>query len=563
MIRLQLPLALIILHLVACAPVAEPVSESNTASEPVAAKSDADTMFTGSEQSKSIWDRVTKADTLVPDQLDQLFADTISYLDEVEPTKESLDLAIIVTQVVYGERRERQGDAYQQIADLVSESKSEELRKRAAELASTARQLRLIGQPIEVTGKTVTGESLNWSDYEGKVVLIDFWATWCGACIEELPNVVANYERYHDRGFEVIGITADQEQATVAAFLQKENIPWPNLFDSQDTGHPMAIKYGVISTPTVFLVDQNGVVVSLDARGPELSKQLAEIFDEPAGETNADQTDKSETENAPSDDKAATIITNSIGMKLATIPAGRLLMGTEEVGSRAAKNEEPQHPIRITQPFFIGIYEVTRNEYKKVMGTDPSVSRRTDKGRDDLQGVDTSRFPVDNISWFAATEFCNRLSANENRDPCYRIEGEDVAIQKGNGYRLPTEAEWEYACRCSTASVWHFGNDAAGLDEHAWFGTKRTSAVGQKRPNGFGLHDMYGNVWELCQDWYSEAYYQASPSADPTGPATGQHRVIRGGSWFNDASRCRSGNREGIHPASHYNNFGFRVVRVA
>ncbi len=233
---------------------------------------------------------------------------------------------------------------------------------------------------------------------------------------------------------------------------------------------------------------------------------------------------------------------NSIGMKLALIPGGEFLMGSpaSEVGRY---DDESQHRVRITKPFYIQTTEVTQGQWKSVMGTEPWKGGSCVK-----EGAD---YPASYVSHDDAVGFCRKLSARD-----------------GATYRLPTEAEWEYACRSGTESSYSFGDSGAQLGQYAWFftnvwgiGEKYAHRVGQKRANDFGLYDMHGNVFEWCSDWYGDDYYDSSPPNDPTGPSEGSFRVFRGGSWGGTAGLCRSAIRGRGSPSLRGFNLGFRVVR--
>ncbi len=250
-------------------------------------------------------------------------------------------------------------------------------------------------------------------------------------------------------------------------------------------------------------------------------------------------------------------------MKFVRIEPGSFLMGTtndqvDELmrqfpGSQREwfDDEQPQHSGKISRPFYLGIHEVTQGHYRVVMGDNPSHF----KGSDDL--------PVETVSWLDAVEFCNKLSEREKRTPFYRIAGTEVTVVGGDGYRLPTEAEWEYACRAKSTTLYSFGDNPDKLGDHAWYASNadfKTHPVGQKLPNAWGLHDMPGNVWEWCADGYDEKYYASSPPADPPGALGASHRVFRGGSWRFFPGRCRPAFRSGHAPDYRFSDVGFRVA---
>ena len=237
-----------------------------------------------------------------------------------------------------------------------------------------------------------------------------------------------------------------------------------------------------------------------------------------------------------------TDITNSIGMKLQLIPAGNFTMGSPD-SEKGYTEREQQHPVRITKAFFLGKYEVTQGEWQAVIDSKPW------KGRDNVKEGDD--YPATYVSWEDAVNFCKRLSRKE-----------------GIGYRLPTEAEWEYACRGHSATRFHFGDDEGKLGEHAWYdknaaaaGERYAHRVGLKRANSFGLHDLHGNVSEWCNDWFDAKYYSKSPADNPQGSVAGLYRVLRSGCWFNGSVECRSAMRHWSSPSSRDKNLGFRLAR--
>jgi formylglycine-generating enzyme required for sulfatase activity len=228
--------------------------------------------------------------------------------------------------------------------------------------------------------------------------------------------------------------------------------------------------------------------------------------------------------------------TNSIGVKFRLIPPGEFLMGSPESEEGRWADEGPQHRVRITEPFYLGVYPVTQAQWYSVMGSNPSC----------FQGPQN---PVENVSWSDAQEFLRKLNGQS---------GEPDRV-----YGLPTEAQWEYACRADSTTRYYFGEDASLLSEYAWYSSNSggsTQPVGQKRPNAWGLYDMHGNVWEWCSDWYDGGYYAISPVDDPQGPAIGSIRVYRGGGWFDTPGCCRSALRSRSMPSFRRNLLGFRLA---
>jgi formylglycine-generating enzyme required for sulfatase activity len=226
------------------------------------------------------------------------------------------------------------------------------------------------------------------------------------------------------------------------------------------------------------------------------------------------------------------VITTSSGVSMAAIPGGWF-----EMGSKSGRElDETVHRVYVS-PFYMDQFDVTQDQFQKVMGHNPS--RWTDP-----------RCPVEQIRWIDAAKYCNARSRLENLSACY-----DSATWKcdfaADGYRLPTEAEWEYACRAGSTTEYPFGDSPARLGEFAWFREncpRSPQPVGSKPANAWGLSDMCGNVWQWCNDFYQEDYYRQSPERDPHGPETGLTRVLRGGCWNSRADKCRSAYRYYMDP---------------
>jgi formylglycine-generating enzyme required for sulfatase activity/serine/threonine protein kinase len=243
-------------------------------------------------------------------------------------------------------------------------------------------------------------------------------------------------------------------------------------------------------------------------------------------------------------------VTNSLGMKMVLVPAGKFQMGSPAEENNRGFDED-LHEVEITHPFYLGIHEVTQDQYARVMGENPSYFSATGEGSSKVKGQETGRFPVEMVSWSDAREFCRRLSALPEEK------------RRGSLYRLPTEAEWEYACRAGTSTAFHFGEQLSSRQANfaaADSSVQSTTAVGSCAPNAWGLHDLHGNVWEWCQDWYDG--YDATSRQDPNGPRSGDSRVLRGGSWADAPADCRSANRSKLLPPLRTQHIGFRVVLV-
>jgi len=245
------------------------------------------------------------------------------------------------------------------------------------------------------------------------------------------------------------------------------------------------------------------------------------------------------------------VLVTKSGIEMIVIPGGSFEMGSKD----ASPDEMPVHKVSISS-FWMDRYEVVQEEFRKYQLPDPS----------HFKGA---RQPLDQINWTDATLYCNERSRAEGLEPCYDEKTWECNFN-ASGYRLPTEAEWEYACRASSSTQYSFGGGSGALKDYAWYtqnSSGTTHPIGQKKPNVWGLYDMHGNVAEWCNDRYSETYYQQSPEKDPRGPAEGKERVLRGGAWNSSAESCRSAYRASdpsIDDTCLANDaIGFRCVRNA
>ena len=240
-------------------------------------------------------------------------------------------------------------------------------------------------------------------------------------------------------------------------------------------------------------------------------------------------------------------IENSVGMVLIPIPAGEFRMGSAKPKKgRFEKSEAPKHLVKITKPYYLSVCEVTQQQYENVMGTRPwQGNPLVEEG---------PNYAATYIAWKDAVEFCRKLSEQENVE-----------------YRLPTEAEWEYACRAGTTKAYSFDGGGGELENHGWYdknaykdGEQYAHRVGQKIPNPWALYDMHGNVCEWCQDWYAGYGRKQEQAVDPTGPKKGRVRVWRGGNFADAGGNARSASRLSHGRVGYRSDFaaGFRVVRI-
>ena len=226
----------------------------------------------------------------------------------------------------------------------------------------------------------------------------------------------------------------------------------------------------------------------------------------------------------------------------------------------------PQHKVVLTQPIYLSVHEVSQKDYEAVMGVNPSHFRATGLGKEAVVGLNTATHPVELVSWSDAAEFCTKLSQQEKLKPFYVRVGETVTPLDGTGYGLPTEAEWEFACRAGTTTKCWIGDQDEDLTPAGWFygnSGGRTHAAGELKGNPFGLYDIHGNVWEWVQDTWEPIYYgefQVKPALDPKGPSSaGSYRVLRGGEWSHGPARGRAAGRHAGDPTYRGSSVGFRV----
>ncbi len=333
----------------------------------------------------------------------------------------------------------------------------------------------------------------------------------------------------------------------VVPIAAQGNVKAGNLAEKiQETVEAMVQEKARKSQNVTYL---NSGIVDLQLRFP---KSLTAKADAPMRSTPEKSPPKSPPTSAGGD-----LITNSIGMKLKLIPAGEFMMGSPSDEADRYENEGPQHKVRITKPFYMGVTEVTQGQWFTVMKTKLWEGKKNTKPWEGKRLVkDGDTYPAIYISWEDAVAYCQKLSALE-----------------GKQYRLPTEAEWEYACRGTSTTAYSFGGNPSQLSDYGWWGgfvgdgnakgEPYAHEVSMKKPNPFGLSDMHGNVYEWCEDVYDEKAYasRSGTTLDPLSESGSADRVLRGGSWNFYSWFARSAYRVMYLPDDRYFIFGFRVVR--
>ena len=317
----------------------------------------------------------------------------------------------------------------------------------------------------------------------------------------------------------------------------RKEVPVSPPSDKQSRGNKKTLKTALIVLSALLILAAGAYIVN------RLIQKARE-----EGEYNARQEQQEREEEEDAKKREAQEKTQARGTQIALV---RVEGGSFSMGSNNGQDEDEQ-PIHsvIVSPYYIGKYEVTQKTWVEVMGSNPSLQLGENN-------------PVDNISWSEALEFCNRLSVKHGLRPCYRVQNGIVSWdQSADGYRLPTEAEWEFAARGGTFSKGYRYSGSDRSDLVAWYEDNsgdRISPVGQKKPNELGLFDMSGNVWEWCWDWYGA--YSGSQLRDPIGPSRGKDRCYRGGSFNRQENMCLVSNRGFNPPGNKFLNQGLRLAR--
>ena len=365
-----------------------------------------------------------------------------------------------------------------------------------------------------------------------------------------------------DRKAEEAQRAAGQKQKDDTAFQQAQMVNTEQSYETYLTLYPEGVhaqeartKIGEIGAREteqqkrqaegVAQKDDQAFQVALNTNTPESYNSY--LISYPAGRHNSEAAAKiaSFKQNAVFDDKVKLGL-SAYSIRLISIKAGNFLMGAENGGS----DEKPVHTVSL-DAFGMSETEITQAQYNAIMGSNPAYNKEFENN------------PVERVTWFDAITFCNKLSAKLDLESCYNLTTGECDMTK-NGFRLPTEAEWEYACRSETGSDYFTGDGPRALVGAGWFTAnsgEKSQRVARKTASGWGLYDMHGNIWEWCNDRYDKNYYASSPEKNPTGPSSGTDRVIRGGSWIENAKGCRSARRRNFDPQKDYSDIGFRIVR--
>ena len=377
----------------------------------------------------------------------------------------------------------------------------------------------------------LNGQKIDSANLRGKVVLLGFWDWYSKACIPEYYAHRDIHARFKDNPqFVMLGVSCDPSVDWLQRWIHRRKPPWPQVYEGRLCGSLLARAFGVSSVPANILIGPDGRIMGRDMDAEQLKRTLEQML------SNADRDVRS--------------ITNTLGMKLKYIKPGEFWMGSPSNERFRTEREGPRHKVRLSKGFYIGITEVTQGQWRQLMGDLPPIEA---VGQTTGTSIDDPNRPVDCVTWIDANEFCSKLSTKAKK-VC----------------RLPTEAEWEYACRAGSDTAYCFGDDHRDLEHYAQaHGGGSAQPVSQKKANAWGLFDMHGNVWEWCNDVYEADYYKSLGSyvVDPKGPIRprqgfGHIHCLRGGDWHSPIG-CRSAFRGGLGDKFRNVGIGFRVVLEA
>lgn len=365
----------------------------------------------------------------------------------------------------------------------------------------------MVGQPAPLFSQADTsGNELTLESFRGKYVLIDFWASWCKPCRAQNPALVKLYKKYANNNFTILGVSLDSKKENWTKAILDDNIPWHHVSDLRLWNNAVAKMYNVSYVPQTYLIDPNGIIVAKNLKEEKLEEALDKY------------------------------LSSHEYPEMKKVEGGTFTMGdVEGVGQ---DNEIPLHEVTL-KDFSIAKTETTIGQWK-------SFCRATGRSiPDTLKTGKYDNYPIQNLKRGEAVEYTNWLSK-----------------ETGKSFRLPTEAEWEYAARGGKLSRGTIFAGSSIIDSVAWYfgnSNKETHPVAQKKPNELGLYDMTGNVWEWCQDLYEE--YTSAPANNPRGATTGDKLVFRGGSWYELDKYSRIPFRGHSDDRDYaFRDLGFRVV---